>query len=86
MSARLLGGFFRRKYCDILILQKIMWRAIRLLMLGIFCTALFLDAISVYIFHDVDKNKIGHWNEAFADLSIEALKLQKALEPPSTHL
>jgi len=55
-------------------------------MLGIFCTALFLDAISVYIFHDVDKNKIGHWNEAFADLSIEALKLQKALEPPSTHL
>ena len=72
MSARLLGGFFRRKYCDILVLPKIMWRAIRLLMLGIFCTALFLGAISVYIFHDVDKNKIGHWNEAFADLSIEA--------------
>ena len=73
MSARLLGGFFLRKYCDILVLPKIMWRAIRLLVLGIFCTALFLGAISVYIFHDVDKNKIGHWNEAFADLSIEAV-------------
>lgn len=48
-----------------------MWRAILLLMLGIFCTALFLGAISVYVFHDVDQGKIGHWNEAFADLSIE---------------
>jgi cytochrome bd-type quinol oxidase subunit 1 len=42
-------------------------------MLGIFCTALFLAAISVYVFHDVDQDKIGHWNEAFADLSIEAI-------------
>ena len=50
-----------------------MWRAILLLMLGIFCTALFLDAISVYVFHDVDQGKIGHWNEAFADLSIETV-------------
>jgi hypothetical protein len=50
-----------------------MWRAILLLMLGIFCTALFLNAISVYVFHDVDQNKIGHWKEAFADLSIEAV-------------
>jgi hypothetical protein len=48
-----------------------MWPAIRLLTLGIFCTAQFLAAISVYVFHDVDKDKIGHWNEAFADLSVE---------------
>jgi hypothetical protein len=40
-------------------------------MLGTFCTALFLAAISVYVFHDVDQDRIGHWNEAFADLSIE---------------
>jgi cytochrome bd-type quinol oxidase subunit 1 len=50
-----------------------MWRAILLLMLGMLCTALFLDAISVYVFHDVDQDKIGHWNEAFADLSVEAV-------------
>jgi hypothetical protein len=66
-------GFFRRKYCDILSLQKIMWRAILLLMFGIFCTALFLAAISGYVFHDVDQDKIGHWNEAFGDLFIEAV-------------
>jgi len=40
-------------------------------MLGIFSAALFISAISVYIFHDVDKEMIGHWNEAFAGLSIE---------------
>jgi hypothetical protein len=50
-----------------------MWRAILLLIFGIFCTALFLDAISVYVFHDVDQDKIGHLNEAFADLSIETV-------------
>lgn len=42
-------------------------------MLGIFSTALFSAAISVYVFHDVDKNKIGQWNEAFAGLSIEGV-------------
>lgn len=50
-----------------------MRRAILLLMLGIFCTALFSTAISVYIFHDVDKDKIGHWNEAFAGLCTESV-------------
>ena len=48
-----------------------MWRAILLFMLGILCAALLSDAISVYIFHDVDKDMIGHWNEAFAGLCIE---------------
>jgi hypothetical protein len=42
-------------------------------MLGIFCSALFIGAISVYVFHDVDHDKIGHWNEAFANLSIEVI-------------
>jgi hypothetical protein len=50
-----------------------MLRAILLLMLGVFCTALFSAAISVYIFHDVDKDKIGHWNEAFAGLCAESV-------------
>ena len=48
-----------------------MWRAILFLMLGINCSAPFVDAISVYVFHDVDQDKVGHWNEAFADLSVE---------------
>jgi hypothetical protein len=30
-------------------------------------------AVSVYIFHDVDKDKIGHWNEAFAGLCAESV-------------
>jgi hypothetical protein len=42
-------------------------------MLGIFCTALLAAAISVYIFHDVDQDKIGHWNEAFAGLCTESV-------------
>ena len=50
-----------------------MRRAILLLMLGIFCTALCSSAITVYIFHDVDKDPIGHWNEAFAGLCTESV-------------
>jgi len=50
-----------------------MRRAILLLMLGIFCTALLSAAISVYIFHDVDKDQIGHWNDAFAGLCTESV-------------
>jgi hypothetical protein len=42
-------------------------------MLGIFCTALLSAAISVYVFHDVDKDQIGHWNEAFAGLCTECV-------------
>ena len=48
-----------------------MRRAILNLMLGMFCTALFTAAISVYVFHDVDKGEIGHWNRAFASLCAE---------------
>jgi ABC-type Fe3+ transport system permease subunit len=50
-----------------------MSRALLLLMLGIFFTALFLGAISVYAFHDVDQDKIAHLSEAFAGLSVEAM-------------
>ena len=37
-----------------------MREAILLFILGIFYAALLSDGISVYIFHDVDKDKIGH--------------------------
>lgn len=40
-------------------------------MLGILCTALLGAAISVYIFHDVDRDMVGHWNDAFAGLCAE---------------
>jgi uncharacterized membrane protein len=42
------------------------------LTLGILCAALFVDAVSVYIFHDVDHDQIGHWNEAFLGLCQES--------------
>jgi hypothetical protein len=51
-------------------------------MLGIFCTALFVAAISVYIFHDVDHDKIGHWNEAFAGLCVESVSFTLIIGAP----
>jgi hypothetical protein len=50
-----------------------MRRAILFFMLGIFCTALLIAAISVYVFHDVDKGKLGHLNEAFTGLCTETV-------------
>jgi hypothetical protein len=43
------------------------------LMLGILSAALLLSAVSVYLFHDVDKDMIGRWNEAFAGLCTESV-------------
>jgi hypothetical protein len=40
-------------------------------MLGTLCAALFCGAISVYIFRDVDRDKIDHLDEAFAELCAE---------------
>lgn len=45
-----------------------MLRTIFLFMLGMFGTGLLNAAISVYLLHDVDKDMIGHSNEAFAGL------------------
>jgi len=50
-----------------------MWRAILLFMLGILSAAFFVAAVSVFAFHDVDKEQIGHWNEAFAALCTEGV-------------
>jgi hypothetical protein len=50
-----------------------MRRTTLFLMLGIFGTALFGAVISVYMLHDVDQDKIGHWNEAFLGLCVESV-------------
>lgn len=42
-------------------------------MLGILCAATFIAAVSVYAYHDVDKEQIGHWNETFAAQCIEGV-------------
>jgi hypothetical protein len=48
-----------------------MRRAILLFIFGILCAALLTAAVSVYVVHDVDKEQVGHWNEAFLSLCIE---------------
>ena len=50
-----------------------MRRTVLLLMLGLLSTTLSIAAISVYVFHDVDKDKIGHLNQAFAGMCIESV-------------
>jgi hypothetical protein len=49
-----------------------MRRSIFFLMLGILCAAVAISTISVYVFHDVDQDMIGHWNLAFAGLCEES--------------
>lgn len=36
-----------------------------------FATSLFTNAAAVYLFHDVDADRIGKWNLAFRDLALE---------------
>lgn len=50
-----------------------MWRALLLFMVGIFGAALFVSAVSVYALHDVDKEQVGHWNQAFEALCTEGV-------------
>jgi hypothetical protein len=50
-----------------------MRRTILFLTLGIFCTALIVSAISVYLFHDVDHDMKGRWNEAFLQSCTESV-------------
>ncbi len=50
-----------------------MRQPILLFISGIFSSALLISAISVYILHDVDRDQIGHWNEAFAGLAQESI-------------
>jgi hypothetical protein len=50
-----------------------MRRAILFLILGVFGAALVVSSISVYIVHDVDRDKAGHLSEAFLGLCVESV-------------
>jgi hypothetical protein len=50
-----------------------MWRLILNFYRGFLLSGIFLNAVAVYIFHDVDKELIGKWNIAFRDLLGELL-------------
>ncbi|HKE08357.1 MAG TPA: hypothetical protein VKB48_11045 [Candidatus Acidoferrum sp.] len=43
------------------------------LLFGFLLVTLLLGAISVYIFHDVDKEMAGQWDLVFIGLAVEAL-------------
>ena len=42
-------------------------------MMGLFCTSLMVSVVSVYLFHDVDREMIGRWNEALAASCFEGI-------------
>jgi hypothetical protein len=41
-----------------------------------------VSAISVYLFHDVDRDMIGHWNEAFIGLCVESTEFTLIVGAP----
>jgi hypothetical protein len=56
-----------------------MWRVAYSFIGGMTITTLSVNAISVYLFHDVDDNRIGQWNLAFRELFGEFLILVAAI-------
>ena len=66
--------------CDTLLHD--MRRSILSLALGIICTFLAVSAISVYVFHDVDRDMIGHLNEAFTSLCVEGILFTVIISAP----
>jgi hypothetical protein len=50
-----------------------MWRLTSWFFVGVLVSALFVNALSVYVFHDVDREMIGRWHEAYFQLNIELL-------------
>jgi len=50
-----------------------MWRVVLSFFRGVCLSALLLGAVSVYVFHDVDRDLIGKWNIAFRYLAGEVL-------------
>jgi hypothetical protein len=48
-----------------------MWRLTSRFFIGMFTTALFTNAIAVYLLHDVDADRIGKWNLAYWELTLE---------------
>jgi hypothetical protein len=52
-----------------------MWRLTYSFVGGMTVAALPLNAISVYLFHDVDHDRVGQWNLAYLELCGEILIL-----------
>jgi hypothetical protein len=50
-----------------------MWRLTLRFFLGIFLAASFTNAAAVYLFHDVDADRVGNLNLAYRDLTLEFL-------------
>lgn len=64
------------------VFHTIMRRSILLLTLGILLTFLVVAVMSVYLFHDVDREMIGHLNEAFAGLCVEGILFTLIISAP----
>jgi hypothetical protein len=56
-----------------------MWQLTLRFFLGIFAAALFTNAAAVYLFHDVDADRVGKLNLAFWELTLEFLAFGLAL-------
>lgn len=50
-----------------------MWRLARAFYFALLLTALFTNAVAVYLLHDVDADRIGQWNLAFRELAQESM-------------
>jgi hypothetical protein len=48
-----------------------MWRLTSRFFIAMFATALLTNAAAVYLLHDVDADRIGKWNLAFWELTVE---------------
>lgn len=48
-----------------------MWRLTSRFFIAMFATALLTNAAAVYLLHDVDADRIGKWNLAFLELTLE---------------
>jgi hypothetical protein len=56
-----------------------MWRLTPSFFIGMFTTALFTNGAAVYLSHDVDADRIGKWNLAFWELTLEFFILSLVL-------
>jgi hypothetical protein len=50
-----------------------MWRLTSRFFTGMFATPMLTNAAAVYLFHDVDSDRIGKWNLASGELTLEFL-------------
>jgi hypothetical protein len=50
-----------------------MWRLTSRFFIGMFATAIFTNAVAVFLLHDVDADRIGKWSLAYRELTLEFL-------------